>query len=207
MDAVVVRTASNLFCPLHQLFSDCCMVIPWSSRVGLLWLATMQLSNVLDIVLCITYPNWASKRLNFPTWLWERRRLKELDSSGREGMRWNILHQVWLSVGVVVGESSSATHLYLHFVLRVAELTMSTCSMGGFTFDKAVVVPMKAFCQAISLVLGQLGCMCVAVRLWSWDRSSGFSTVCFGLCSLQGRSPRAPGSPMLVLSQGPQQAA
>lgn len=79
---VVEKTASNLFCPLHQLFSDCCMVVPRSSRVGLLWLDTMQLHNALDIILCITYPNWLLKRLLFPSWFWEERRLKGLDSSG-----------------------------------------------------------------------------------------------------------------------------
>jgi len=74
--------------------------------------------------------------------------------------------------------------------------------MGVFAFDGAVVVPVKkAFCQAICLVLGQLGCVCVAGRLWISDRSSGSSVVCFRLCGLQGRSPSAPGSPPLALSQ------
>ena len=78
----VEKTATNLLCPSHQLLSDCCMVVPRSSRVGLLWLATMQLSNALDVIFCITYPNWALMRFVFPPWLWEKRSLKELDSSG-----------------------------------------------------------------------------------------------------------------------------
>lgn len=91
-----------------------------------------------------------------------------MENSG-EGTRWNIHHQVWLSVGVAVGESSSATHLYVHFVLKVPELTMSMCSMGGFTFDKAVVVPVKAF----------------FVRRFAWSLASLVACVLLGGCEAE----------------------
>ena len=98
-------------------------------------------------------------------------------------MRQNINHHVWLIRGVVVRESSSATHLYVRCVLRIAKVARPTCSVWEFTSDKAVVLSVKAFCWVICLVLGQLGCTCVAGRLWSSDRPSGSSAVCFGLCS------------------------
>lgn len=73
--------------------------------------------------------------------------------------------------------------LYVHVVSRMADVVRSTCSVWGFTFDNAVVVPLKASCQAFRLVLGQLGWTCVAGRLWSWVLCPGSSAVCFRLCS------------------------